>query len=300
MIVPRLDLNPAYTFVDKAWSFDLGATSLYTVFDGNLGDYFSFSFANHWFAYQTSFEDVKNLYRNTWRCDDVNWVDWANVSLHLGQFSLTLGKDYIHFGTFETDAYDFDSHAQLNTLFWNNYQVYQWGGSLNWTTPDEDSKVMLQVTTDQLMDRPFSSKSFDDYNITLFGFHDFGGVELMASVSHCSLDWLGALGINVNFTDNLSMTMDSYISKVYGGVNLKLTASLADGRCALFAKGGYEKGNTGLIIEGQGFYGGFGGYWYPLRDSQDLRIHALYSYDGVLNEMVMLAGITYALNLKLF
>ena len=58
MIVPRLNAEPLYSFTDKQWQFDLGETALYTVFDGNLGDYFSFSFANRWFAYTDSFNDV--------------------------------------------------------------------------------------------------------------------------------------------------------------------------------------------------------------------------------------------------
>ena len=113
MIVPRLEAEPSYS-PGRSWTFELGnAANLWTVFDGNLGDYVSFSFSNHWLAFSTSFDDTKDLYRNTWRSDANNWVDWANVTLHLGNFSLTLGKDYIHFGTFEVDDYDFDAHKEL-------------------------------------------------------------------------------------------------------------------------------------------------------------------------------------------
>ena len=113
LIVPRLDADPAYSFADKAWSFDFGSSSLYTVFDGNLGDHLSFSISNHWIAFADSFDNTKDLYRNTWRSDVNNWVDWANVTASFGSFSLTLGKDYIHFGTYEIDDYDFDAHKQL-------------------------------------------------------------------------------------------------------------------------------------------------------------------------------------------
>ena len=297
MIVPRFDANPAYS--DNAWSFDFGATSLYTVFDGNLGEYFSFSFSNHWFAYQSSFDDTKALYRNTWRSDECNWVDWANVSLHLGNFALTLGKDYIHFGTFENDAYDFDAHGQINSLLWNNYQVYQWGGSLNWTSSDESTTVMLQMTTDQLMEKPFDSKNLGDYAYTLFASHETDNLTLMGSVNHCSLGWLGAIGVEAALNDTFTLTGECYISNSYYNASLKLNAALGE-KFDIFAKGGFDVGDNELVVVGRGLYCGAGARWYPLRDSKDLRVHALYSYDGVLKETVLSAGITYALNLKLF
>ena len=299
MIVPRFDVDPCYSFADKAWSADFGATSLYTVFDGNLGDYVSFSFSNHWFAYESSFDDAKNLYRNTWRADEVNWVDWANVSFHLGNFSLTLGKDYIHFGTFENDAYDFDSHNQINTMLWNNYQVYQWGGSLNWTSSDESTKLMLQMTSDQTMEKPFGSKNLGDYAYNLFGSHEAEGVTIMGSIGHYSVGWMGALGLQVALSDALTLTGDCYISNSYFATTAKLAAELGD-HFDLFVKGGFDTGDNELILEGKGLVCGLGGYWYPLRNSKDLRVHALYTYDSVFKESVMSAGITYALNLNLF
>lgn len=299
MIVPRLDANPAYSLGDRSWSFDLGATSLYTVFDGNLGEYFSFSFSNHWFAYQISFDDTKDLYRNTWRADACNWVDWANVSLHLGNFALTLGKDYIHMGTFENDEYDFNSHWQLNSLLWNNYQVYQWGGSVSWTNNDENAKVMFQMTSDQLMEKPFGSRHLADYAYTLFGSYEGDSFTVMGSFGHNSLGWMGGIGGQFWFTDALDLTVDGYVAKEYFGISAKLQQALGE-KGDIFVKAGYDNGRNSLLMDGKGFYGGLGGYWYPLRDSKDLRIHGLLAYNGVYQELCASIGITYALNLKLF
>lgn len=299
MIVPRLEAEPAYQLNGKEWTFDLGYTSLYTVFEGNLGKYFSFSFSNHWFTYTSSFEDTKALYTNTWRADALNWCDWANVSLHLGGFALTLGKDYLHLGTFENDAYDFDSHWQINTMLWNNYQVYQWGGSLNWTSNDEAAHVMFQMTSDQSMEKPFGSRYLRDYAYNLFGSYEFESVTLMASVGHFCIGWMGSLGVQGQLSDALSLTGDAYFSKDYYAGTLKLAAELGD-HFDLFAKVGYDYGRTEWILEGKGFTGGLGAYWYPLRNSKDMRVHALFNYDGINRVMNMSAGITYALNLKLF
>lgn len=300
LIVPRVEAEPLYSFSDRQWQFDMGNTSLYTVFDGNLGDYFSFSFSNHWFAFTDSFNNTKDLYTNTWRADVNNWVDWANVSLHLGNFSLTLGKDYIHFGTFESDAYDFDSHWQLNSMLWNNYQVYQWGGSLNWTSSDESTTVMLQMTSDQTMEKPFGSKNLGDYAYNLFASHESEeGVTIMGSFGHYSLGWMGAIGLQISLSDALTLTGDTYISNDYFGASAKLGAELGD-KVDLFVKGGFDICDTDWISRRKVVFGGVGAYWYPLRGSKDLRIHALCAYDKYFNSLDFSAGITYALNLKLF
>lgn len=299
MIVPRLNAEPMYTIPSKEWSFDLGETALYTVFDGNLGNYFSFSFANRWFAYTDSFDNVKDLYRNTWRADENNWVTWANVSLHLGNFSLTLGKDYIHFGTFEIDAYDFDAHWQLNSVLWNNYQVYQWGGSLGWTSSDESTTLLLQMTSDQTMVRPFGSKNLGDYAYNLFASHEADRVTVMGSFGHNSIGWMGAFGVKFDVSDNVAVTGDGYIAADYFGVTAKVDAALSD-KFTLFAKCGFDDCNTDWLPAGKFLFGGVGAYWYPLRDSKDLRIHALCNYDSFHKAVECSAGITYALNLKLF
>jgi len=299
MIVPRLDADPWYSFPDKKWAIDFGSTSLYTVFDGNIGEYFSFSFSNHWFAFCNSFDDTKDLYRNTWRADVANWVDWANVSLHLGNFALTLGKDYIHLGTFENDTYDFDSHWQINSMLWNCYQVYQWGGSLNWTSNDESTTLMLQVTSDQTMRKPFGSKSLKDYAYNLFGSYEMDGVKVMGAFGHYSIGWMGSFGAQVELSDAITLTGDGYIAQDYFGASAKLDAALGE-KVDLFVKGGFDICNCDWVGYNNFIYAGLGANWYPLRNSKDLRVHALCAYDGNEKALDFSVGVTYALNLKLF
>ena len=301
MIVPRAEYSPYFVPSDKSWHHNFGHTGLWTVFDGNLGEHFSFSVANHWLNIYESFGDTKDLYKNTWRTDETNWVDWANVSVHFGQFSITLGKDYIHLGTFENDAYDFDSHGVMNSLLWNNYQVYQWGGSLNWTSSDESTKLMLQMTTEQIMGKPFASKKLGDYVYSLFGSHETeDGLILMGSVGHYpSIGWMGAMGLQLPVNDVLTVQGDGYMAGNYTAASLKLTATLGD-HFDLYAKGGFDTGeNEVLDVLESSVYCGLGGYWFPLRN-RDLRVHALCTYDTYGRTFTLGAGVTYALNLKLF
>ena len=300
LIVPRFNVEPAYSFDGNAWGAGLDMTSFYTFFDGSIGEHFSFSLGNHWLAFSDfSFQDTKDLYRNTWRADSFNWVDWAYVTASFGGFFFSLGKDYIHFGTYENEAYDYESHWQLNSSLWNNYQVYQWGGRFGWADEEETSKVMLEVTCDQLMARPYDSASADDYAFTLSGMHDFENVSLLASLSRCSIGILGALGLNVNFSDAFSMGIDGHLAKSYKNGALKMTASPTE-KFDFFAKFGYESGDNPLVLEGNRLYTGAGAYWYPLRDSRDLRVHGLLSYDNYEQMLGVSVGVLYTLNLQLF
>ena len=176
LIVPRVDLDPSY---DGDWYFDLGSTSLYTLFEGNLTKNLSFSVCNHWFAFSTDIEDAADLYRNTWRSDNCNWVDWANLTYKMGNFFLSAGKDYMRIANFEIEEYDYDSHWQMNSFLWNNFQVYQWGGRLGWQNEDEDLTISLQVTTDPIMVHPFNTPHPLDYAYTFNTFYEGETLSLM-------------------------------------------------------------------------------------------------------------------------
>lgn len=301
LIAPRIDVEPYYSFDDHSWSASLGSTSFYTFFDGSLGEHLSFSFGNHWLAFSDfSFDDTRALYQNTWRTEFTNWVDWANVTVNFSGFFLTLGKDYLRIGTNEIEEYDYLSHWQINSAFWNNYQVYQWGGRVGWMSEEEDTMVSLAVTTDMNMIKPFHAHSFDEYAFTLSGMHDFENVVLLASVSHCNIGWLGAAGLKINFNDAISMNLDGYGSGEYAGGALQLTAGLGE-KLDLLAKVGYDHGNSAVMdFWGSRFYSGAGCYWYPLRDNRDLRVHGLASYDSYDHTFGMSFGLTYSLNLNLF
>ena len=302
LIAPRFDVDPAYSVSDKAWTVDLGTTSFYTFFDGNIGEHFSFSLGNHWLSFSDlSFDSTRDLYRNTWRADALNWVDWANVTFSYSGFFLSLGKDAMRIGTYEIDEYDYLSHWQINSVFWNSYQVYQWGGRFGWTNEDEDTMFSLSVTTDQLQEKPFSGDNFDQYAITLTGMHDFDNVSLLASLSHCSLGVLGALGLNINFTDDFALEFGGYGAREYAGGNLKLLTGIGE-KFDFFAKCGYDWGDSDDVLgfSGSRFYTGAGCYWYPIKENRDLKVHGLFSYDSGDNSLGLSFGLTYSLNLNIF
>ena len=280
LVVPRLDLAPSH-YSGGGWTFDLGSTSLYTLFEGNIGERLSFSVCNHWFAYNSDWSDCADLYRNTGRCDEANWVDWANVTLNLGNFFITAGKDYIAIATDEIEANDYDSHWQMNSMLWNTYQVYQWGGKFGWQNEDETFSMSLQMTTDPLMYRFFETTNLGNYAYTFNTFWEGETVSLMGSVTHSgSWGWLGALGTQFSLSDKLSLGLDAYLNRSYYAGALRFGAALSD-KFDVGAKFGYEWLERFDVMDLEGatalgrLYGGLLCNWYPLGDSRDLRVHLM-------------------------
>ncbi len=120
--IPRIDLSTGST---------LGDSSFYTLVEGDINEYFSFSICNHWW----SAEDPQDLYKNTLYTNGNTWTDWANLTIHLGSFDLTGGKMVMAMGGFEYDEYDYEVHSIQCSQLWNNLACYQWGGQISWTDP---------------------------------------------------------------------------------------------------------------------------------------------------------------------
>ena len=183
---------------------------VYTLLDGNLGKYLSYSFSNLWVN-----DDLGSLYANTLRSDEADWCQWAYVTLNLGNWHIQAGKNYIFTGGFEVDAYDFDQYWQLCSNFWNNTQVYQYGGALQYVTPSESDTFTLQV-----LSSPFSAKPFDDallsYSAEWRGEHGIWstiwgvtGIDYDADAySWGDKLWLISAGNQFQITDNFSLGVD--------------------------------------------------------------------------------------------
>ena len=269
LIIPRVDVNPyARLSSNGLKGFDWGSTSLYTTFDGGIGESnFSYSVEAHWLS-----TDTKSLYDNTFRSDDVNWLDWANITYSLGNFDFTLGKDCIKIGTFEINANDFDSFSNLNSTVWNNASIYQWGGSVGYNFDDGSSNVALQVTSSPFNCHPFSKWMEDEdgnhysakrslaYSLAYTG--DYESLQALASVNvledRNSMEenaYVLALGAIYKFSDTFSAGADIMglgwkkpSFKQEGLFSANVTWNACD-RFSLTAKAGYEYcgNNTGIF-----------------------------------------------------
>ena len=292
-IIPRFDFN-------YNGEFTLGDSSLYSLLEGDLSDVFSFSICNHWLAADA--ESIAALYKNTFRSDDVNWVDWAYLTATLGNFSLSLGKQPMAFGGFEFDAYDFESHSFIATSTWNNLQVYQWGAKLGWADEEETTSFSAQVTTSPFGERPFSSKLFN-YAFEWRGeFDTFHTIWAVNAIQRDVKDFLPVVTLGTQYDLNDSFTAGLDVFSCVGDEEnmvmngLTMVPSLAFHPSEAFeikARLGGEiakNGNKDLVA-------GLDGFWFPVEDNENLRLHFAAGYRHDDNLLAFTLGAIYYLNI---
>ena len=303
-IIPRLDLSMVPHSRD--WDFALGNSSLYTLFEGNITENLSFSVANHWMSFYDTDDlmgDTKALYDHTfWHSDTNNWLDWAYLEYTTGDWIFTLGKNTMLTGGYEYDAYDWDLHSSLGSSFWNNFQCYQWGGRVGYALT-EDHVLSLELTTSPYGELPFSSGLFaasvgwrgsigpwqplwsfsaiqrdDDEIEPVFYFGNRFELEPVA----VELDLSNRVG------DELLILDKGFAA------HCRADWSISD-HFSLLGKVGYEDHSTPGV---DNWNLGAAFHWFPLKESQDLRVHATVAYDTLPELATLTVGVLY--NLKLF
>ncbi len=320
-VVPRIDLNP-YIPVGKGHgrdaSFDLGNTSLYTFLEGSIGEHFSYSMSNHWLS-----TDPKALYENSLRSDDCNWLDWLTLSYSVGGFSFTLGKDMLSIGGFELDAYDVDSHYNISSTMWHNLAIYQWGGKVEYTTPSEDSTIAFQFASSPFGEHPFASKLFTyllywtgEYGcyspIWSANFMEYERGRFISILSLGNRFDIGDFAIELDYMNRANSIKDFFKQ------DMSVVARAAynhNDKFEVFVKGGYERGGmdffgygdeweldgsivpSGIMADKDYLFYGAGIHYYPLHESQDLRLHAVIAGNNYANDISVTVGATYFFNL---
>ena len=321
LVVPRLEANP---YIGGNQTFDMGNTSLYTLFEGELSETFSYSVMNHWLSAEPA-----ALYQNTFRSDDFNWLDWAYVTADLGKVDLNIGKQAILIGMFEQDDYDYDVCYNLSSTVWNNLQTYNWGLSLGYTSDDEDTRIAAQITASPLgaylnsglfAYSLYMSEEFEVYQSILsanvFEYEDpFAGY----GKSHIyTLAW----GNRFTF-DDWEITLD-WMGRGYSPRNLDEESYIAsvkyfiDDKFDVMLKGGWERNRSDEDVFGYmdepGFlptslawmkaatgkdylFGGLLLNYYPLDDEESLRLHGALAANNYAKGLSVTIGATYYLDL---
>lgn len=294
-IVPRLDFTAAQLSED-GMAYDLGNTSLYTLFEGSFSENFSFTVANHWFSASAD-EDFGLAwpYKALGRSDYTNFIDYLLLDYSLGDFTFSLGKDMILMGGFEYDDWDWDVHPVLATNLWNTVACYQWGAKLAYTLPSETDTFTIQMTTSPFGEHPFSSELYA-YSLQWRGEH--GLYSTIWSTSYLQAPeseslWFTSLGNRFDFSDNFYWVLDfnwivdpsDYLGfyEAVGKTNchnfgLNQTLSYAFGeKLSLSAKlnlSCFYKDSQTYWDSGSDIFGGLVLDWYPLEE-QDLRVHLI-------------------------
>ncbi|MBQ9659939.1 MAG: hypothetical protein IJV37_01560 [Bacteroidales bacterium] len=312
-IIPRLDLgiNAVKGSPDES-GFNLGNSSLYTLFEGSASEHFSWTLANHWFQgehFLGSNADPFALFKGLGHSDTTNWIDFMKVDLTFGSWTFTLGKDSMSTGGFEYEPWDWDVHPVTASPLWNDLSPYQWGAKVAWTTPSELTTLSLQMTTSPFGERPFGS------GLWTGSFQWRGEYDWYAPIWSVSLigtaprqnAWLVSLG-NQFLLGDWTLTLDwsntSGINEDYNGFlhgcNFHGVVEYAPSeRFDLSVRGNYAI-NYDHDLAPNWFKAGAVFQFYPLRESQDLRVHALAQYNSLMQGLEATIGITYNFRIKLW
>lgn len=315
-IIPRIDLNPYVGFrSDAGTDFSLSNSSLYTLLEGNFGEHFSYSIMNHWLC-----EEPGSLYEDTFfHSDVVNWCDWANLTYSFGDFSITAGKCAMALGLWEQDAYDYESHFDLNSTMWNEMQVYQWGGDITWNHGE------FSATTLQLLSSPFSVRPYDGglFSASILTRRDADGLSYLLSgnlvgfetaptiyeaspsgfvkmlnggLKYCFGDF--TLGTDLSWHNSKKLHINETMGVLFAEFN-------PSERFNLIAKAGYEKyiqaetfSRVLYVFDGR-LFGGLAAHYFPLRDNDALRLHAVVAYDNGFDGLSINIGALYNISINI-
>ena len=316
IVTPRFDVNP-YAPIKGGYSgFDFGNSSLYTFLDGSVGN-FSYSMSNHWFT--SDWDTTKELYQNVFYSNDVDFIDWLVLSYTVGQFTFNAGKDVLAIGSAEYSYNDVDVHYPLASTFWHKNPAYQWGASVDFTTKEENTTLRLQFASSPFGKRPFASKLFA-YSLHWTG--EYGCFSPIWSVNFVEMERgkfanIIALGNAFSMGDftleldymNRATSIKRFFNQEFS-VSAQLLYNYAD-KVEVFAKGGYENYRTDIFgyeddewfiptdnsLCPRYWYVGGGVHYYPLRESRDLRLHAVAAYNNFANSVSISLGATYHFNL---
>jgi len=306
-IISRLEASPSFSTSGESHDFSfpglLGESSLYTVFEGDISEHFSFLLCNHWLS-----TEPMSLYKDTFfYSNTTNWVDFLNFTYTVGFFSLTLGKDMIFTGGHENLPYDFDCHGKMLSSLWNNMPVYQWGASAAFELPWEENSIAVQMTTSPFGERSFASGLFvwsakwdgrigswfrPLWSISIFqnDAENRSSIYPLVDISqrlgserfHVDLQYRNAVGGDGEENPLLIKGHSALAAIEYSNKaeNLELF-----GRC-----------NFEHCELGNNWIAGAGVHYYPLRGSKDLRLHAMAAWNSYDNFLTAAVGLSCNLN----
>ena len=320
-----VDYTPSIS-IDSRFGYDrvvsggpagFGGDGLYLNIDGKISKNLSYSLCQRFFSSQG---DDDSAFDNT---------DWLTLSYEVGSFSFTAGKDVVMVGSFEYDAYDIDSYFDMNSMFYDTFGCYQWGVKAAWT-PSEERSIALQVTNSPFSFYPREDNLYA-YNLAWSdGWDCYSSLWSvnMFEYEHGKFVKCIALG-NMFYIGNLSFGLDCIAldanlkDRVDDQLTINFMPSYEFGnKFRLFGKLGWERVGKDLpydftgeylsaedmalaneeniytlpafLVAGQDYwFYGAGLEYFPIKDNDSVRLHAVWASNNFTNRHSINVGLTW-------
>jgi len=330
-VYSRLDANKPWPLESTTLSnnrINWGNSSLYVMTDGSIADKLTFDVSLNFLN-----SDPESLYRNQWRCDNLSWVNWADLTFAINdKWSLSAGKQIMLAGGWELDPYDHEQHLDLCSMDWQNINVYQWGSTVKFA-PSEDHSYAFQITTSPLRDYFWEGTAFAANFQTCHTFGNYSGIYSANYIKNTFMDdadiamiTLGNQYSNDLLTAYIDLKEKTPCNSDFGALNTTITGSVTgnflDGALEVGLKGGYETissrcpdffgyaeewaidedGISGIVPLGitsdkDYAFGGLFVHYYPF---EDLRVHAAVATNNYTKGVSATIGILYSFGFKVF
>ncbi len=280
--IPDVSLDTRFgcdrNFADKRGRFK--GDGLYLNIDGYITPHLSYSLQQR--LASTYYEDNSGF----------NGTNWLTLTYEVGSLEFTAGKNGVLTGGFENDAEDFDSYYDMNSMFYNMLDSWQWGFSMTWY-PAENHSLTLQSINSPIYSEESILLGYDlAWRMESDIYESFWTANLWEYEPGRYIKNL-SLG-NIFYIEDFSLTFDyqtraADVKRMFTD-DFIITALPAYefgewGR--LFAKFGYEKVAEGLPYEFayedgiEYIFYGAGFEYYPLKENKNLRLHAAWSANNL-------------------
>ena len=221
-----------------------------------------------------------------------NGTNWLTLTYETDDFAVTVGKDALLVGSFEYDAYDLDSYYDMNSVFYNIFDCWQWGISGTWY-PAEDQELTFQFA-----DSPLSDGASDlfSYAIGWRGAWDWYESYWTANLwQYGRKDFVKSVNLGNRFSfSNFSTDFDFMFRhgeiEDFCGITTTLAPSyyISDwGR--IFVKAGWESYEH--------VFGGAGFEYFPLKENKDIRLHAVWACNEFMYGHTFNIGVTWKMDM---
>ena len=245
-----LDSRFGYDRVVRGDAAGFGGDGFYLYIDGKLSKNFSYSLCQRLFS---AHGEDDSVFDNT---------DWLTLSYHLGNFTFTAGKDSMLIGSYEIETDDIDSYFDLNSMFYNSIDTYQWGASVWWSSKSDRSSIAFQMTNSPFAYSPKQDNLYA-YNLAMMSGGDhYESIWTINLIEYAPGKYLNMLALGQTFYfGNFSLGLDCIErSDSWSGDHKDFTFSLmpavtlADEKVRLFGKFGWESCEDDLSYDFMGEY----------------------------------------------